>query len=149
MKNKIITTRPLEMRDAGQIKQIDSESEFEIFDFIEDMLEEQDEYRANGEDYSQDYAYGIFVNDELVGYCTIGGADEIECAGGEDELLGDVYIRETHRGKGYGRKLVEFALADHPKYNIFADILYDELEAFYANFGFVRKELGLLVLERK
>lgn len=138
MKKKIITTRALAMKDAEQIKEIDSNGEFEIFEFIEDMLEE-------GE---QDYAYGIFLGDFLVGYCTIGGADDIECAECDDELLGDVYIREDYRGQGYGKQLVEYALSQHSKHNIYADILYDELESFYEQFGFVRKELGLLLLKR-
>lgn len=136
--NEKVVTRPLEMRDAEQIKQIDAEGDFEIYDFIEDMLEEG----------AQDYAYGVFLGDVLVGYCTIGGADEIEEAECDDELLGDVYVKEEYRSKGYAHKLVEYALSEHSEHSIYADILYDELEAFYADFGFVRKELGLLILKR-
>lgn len=126
------------MKDAAQIKEIDSEGEFEIFEFIEDMLEED----------KQDYAYGIFLNDSLIGYCTIGGADEIDNAECDDELLGDVYIRENYRGQGYGKQLVEYVLSQHSEHSIYADILYDELEHFYEPFGFIRKELGLLLLQR-
>ena len=142
-------TRELELKDAEQIQEIDVTGDFEIFDFIEDILEEQEEFRNDGEDYTQDYAYGIFLDDELIGYCTIGGADEIDCAGCDDELLGDVYIKEEYQGNGYGSKLVAYALSKHPEHDIYADILYDDLEYFYKQFGFVRKELGLLVLRRK
>ena len=138
MKTTIATVRPLEMKDAAQIKEIDSEGEFEIFGFIEDMLEED----------KQDYAYGIFLNDSLIGYCTIGGADEIDNAECDDELLGDVYIRENYRGQGYGKQLIEYVLSQYSEHNIYADILHDELEHFYTQFGFMRKELGLLLLQR-
>lgn len=138
MKTTIATVRPLEMKDAAQIKEIDSEGEFEIFGFIEDMLEED----------KQDYAYGIFLNDSLIGYCTIGGADEIDNAECDDELLGDVYIRENYRGQGYGKQLIEYVLSQHSEHNIYADILHDELEHFYKPFGFITKELGLLLLQR-
>ena len=138
MKTTIATVRPLEMKDTAQIREIDSEGEFEIFGFIEDILKEN----------KQDYAYGIFLNDFLIGYCTIGGADEIDNAECSDELLGDVYIRENYRGQGYGKQLIKYVLSQHSEHDIYADILHDELEHFYIPFGFMRKELGLLLLQR-
>ena len=47
-----------------------------------------------------------------------------------------------------GKQLIEYVLSQHSEHNIYADILHDELEHFYKPFGFMRKELGLLLLQR-
>lgn len=142
----MIKVRALELKDIDDIRSIDdSQPFFEISDFIQDILEE-----AESKDYIQDYAYGIFKDNKLIGYCTIGGADEIECAEYNDELLSDVYILDKYQGNGYGTELVKYALNNHPTSNIYADILDENLIIFYSILGFkkVKDEDYLLKITR-
>ncbi len=140
--NVEIETRALILSDAQQLKALDKISDFKIFDFVEDMF---------FEDEPQDYAYGIFLNNELIGYCTIGSADFYKQAKSDDELLSDVFVREEYRNNGYASKLITYVLKQHDKHDIFADVWFDNLEPFYKTFGFKRYDKntpGLLILKR-
>ena len=95
---------------------------------------------------NEDYAWGLFQGDELVGYCTIGGADDcpeaIEKYDGyqqEDFLLSDVYIKPEYRRQGYGHQMVQEVLEHvlkEEQQNVFITLLYDGLAKFYEPLGF-------------
>lgn len=96
-----------------------------------------------------DYAFGILHGDKLVGYCTIGYADDVGSAIEDDGrhtadslLLSDVYVLPEYRGKNAGSFLVSEAMKyklkefepDAP--NIYAQLMYDNLSSFYESVGF-------------
>lgn len=63
MNNKGKTTiRSLNESDITEVKKVEKESFFEVSDMTD----------------SPDYGYGIFVENSLVGFCTIGCADVID-----------------------------------------------------------------------
>lgn len=92
----------------------------------------------------KEYAWGIFKYHELVGYCTIGGADDcpapIENYNGyqsEDFLLSDVYIKPKYRRQRYGHQMVQKVIENLSTLkNIFIELLDDELAKFYKPLGF-------------
>ena len=100
----------------------------------------------------EDYAWGIFVNNVLVGYCTIGGADvgdyEEEAEWAYDSLLlSDVFIHPEHRGKGFAKLLVNEALkqANPDNESVFLKVLDDRLAYLYESLGFKYLHDGTMV----
>ena len=82
-------------------------------------------------DDNTDYAWGIFKNDELIGYCTIGIADDMDAIVEShpehtvDSLcISDVYIEKRYRHKGYGTQLkIGFKPLDEPDGNFSGDMV--------------------------
>ena len=137
--------RRLTLGDLREVKDIDSaeDNEFELAHIIEDdCVEEEDE---------SDYVFGAFIDDRLIGYCTIGGADILddEPAITEDPkyrpdsdlLLSDVYILPEYRHNGYGSRMVEEAIKikqelEPDANNIYLTLLDSDLGRFYGKIGF-------------
>lgn len=134
LKKDNITVRPILIQDMSDVAELDEMSGNYVFEMLEDY--EEDEFGS--------YAYGIFVDDELVGYCTVGGAEpyhELKEYQSLDLCLSDVYIKEEYRGNGYGRllveKAIEFEIDNETKpVHIFATLLNDYLIEFYEPLGF-------------
>lgn len=119
--------RPLTEKDTESVRRIDFISSNNVSEWL----------------YSEGYAWGIFLGEELIGYCTIGGADDLEEAEEhplytyESRLLSDVYILATHRHKGYGLKLIKEVLEKtYDGEAAFLTLLYDSLSEFYEKAGF-------------
>lgn len=105
---------------------------------------------------SEEYAWGIFIGDDLVGYCTIGGADDT----GHDEYeswtydslcLSDVFVKEEHRGKGFASRLINEALEKcnpENKVSVFITLLDDRLSYLYEKLGFKALDNGDMVREK-
>lgn len=130
--NNEITVRVIQYNELDAVQELDELSGNNVYDMIVDYEEEVADY---------EYAWGAFLGDKLIGYCTIGGADEYddfaEYKNG-DLCLSDVFIREEYRGNGYGSILVEESLKQYSEPgNAFADILDVELLHFYEPLGFV------------
>lgn len=99
-------------------------------------------------DDNTDYAWGIFKNDELSGYCTIGIADDMDAIVEShpehtvDSLcISDVYIEKRYRHKGYGTQLIAEVIHDRWKLDgckntVYLSVLHDELTSFYSKIGF-------------
>lgn len=95
---------------------------------------------------NEDYAWGLFQGDELVGYCTIGGADDcptmIEDYEGKTDdslLLSDVYVKPEYRGNGYASQMIQEVLEKRNAEEqelVFLALLDDGLSKFYEKFGF-------------
>lgn len=96
-----------------------------------------------------DYAYGIFENETLIGYATIGYADDcpedIEntpCYHNEQLMLSDVYVLPEKRHNGYATRLCmeamlyRFALESENTDHVYAALLNDNLIKFYGKLGF-------------
>ena len=99
-KNILFTVNLLSIKDLQSVRSMDASSGFQVEQWLEDNSE---------------YAWGIFKNgtDELIGYCTIGYADDVGDTierhpehTNDSLLLSDVYIDPQFRNKGYGVKLI-------------------------------------------
>lgn len=131
----MIIVKPLNIKDIDEIRKMDNLSGFNVAQWAEDM------------DENNNYSWGIYNNDILMGYCTIGYADDVyyiieqhplySC---DDYLLSDVYMKPEYRHKNFGLKLItetiqqRFALES--KQPVFLEVMYDDLKNFYAKAGF-------------
>ena len=100
-KHDKIVVRPFTAEDLFEVTEMDNCSGNDVRHTVEEL-----EYKE-----INDYSWGIFVNDVLVGYCTIGYADGVgdkienhPLHGDDAYLLSDVYIKPEFRNKGYGTK---------------------------------------------
>lgn len=108
-------------------------------------------------DDNVDFAWGLFHNDKLIGYCSIGIADDTEPliegheAYKEDSslYLSDVFILPEYRNQGYGSQMIKESIETRWKMDgekntvylhamgITGDLPYDEkLKSFYEQIGF-------------
>lgn len=98
-------------------------------------------FQDNIEDFLENfgYFYGAFLNNKLIGCCTIGGVDGvIEGAHYDDILLSNVFILPEYRGKNYGYSFIRLMCL-----NIKANIYITPLpgtEKFYEKIGFKHTE---------
>ena len=115
-------------------------------------VEELDE--LSGNQVSQwldcdDYAWGLFLHDKLIGYCTAGYADDC-CNSIENHplhtndsiLLSDVFILKDYRNKGYASQMIRTALTlrhvnDGYDETVYLSVLYDSLARLYEPVGFL------------
>lgn len=136
-KHDKIVVRPFTAEDLFEVTEMDNCSGNDVRHTVEEL-----EYKE-----INDYSWGIFVNDVLVGYCTIGYADGVgdkienhPLHGDDAYLLSDVYIKPEFRNKGYGTTLVKETIkgrfASEKKLAVFLEILSCELEDFYSKIGF-------------
>lgn len=93
-----ISVKLLTVKDSRVVRSLDFISCFSVEEWLDD---------------NTDYAWGIFKNDELIGYCTIGIADDMDAIVEShpehtvDSLcISDVYIEKRYRHKGYGTQLI-------------------------------------------
>ena len=133
MEDKIFV-RDLNTLDAYAIQEIEKKSGA----YLEDWLD------------IENFVFGIFKNDTLIGHCSIGYADDISQnidnypgKTADSLLLGNVYILPEHRNKGYGSLMLKEAIRfrhEYDKYNelVFCQPLHEGLYTFYENLGFVR-----------
>ena len=89
--SQIHTVHPIMPESFEQVKMLDKYSDNYVYIMLEDMDKEACE--------SMEYAYGIFNNDTLIGYCTLGSGigvlDDIRQAS-ETVVLSDVYILDGY-----------------------------------------------------
>lgn len=94
------------------------------------------------------YSYGIFLDENLIGYCSIGYANDIcnaiETYPGKTEeslLLNDVYILPEYRGHKYGLTLIKEAIRLKSEFEgcnelIFCQPICSQLHNYYKTLGF-------------
>lgn len=99
------------------------------------------------DDEDNDYSFGFFLDEQLIGVATVGGADVVSDEFYLDYLLSDVGIHPDYQGQGYGYQFIEGLLKDYEDRNVFADIMDNSLFGFYKKLGFVfvDKKQGLIV----
>lgn len=121
--------RTLNESDEQYVEYIDSLADFSVAQSLD----------------CEGYAWGIFENNRLIGYCTIGGADDFyhfEVYPGWNPnclLLSDVFILPEYRRKGLASKLVSEAINMHEESkdnHIFLELLDSDLENLYSKLGF-------------
>lgn len=138
--------RGLMLKNAEAVKQLDEDGGWNVAQWVEEL--EEDEV--------SEYAYGIFDNDLLVGYCTIGGADDVgdtiekdaDYRNGYSLYLSDVYVTPSYRHKGVATKLLEGALELRVAYyeNVYCEPAHPNLFALYSKVGF--EKINDYVLKR-
>lgn len=104
-------------------------------------------------DDSNNYHFGCFHYGELVGCCTIGGADAYDVAGNDEVIhhplytedsycLSDVYIKPNWRNQGAGSTMIKQAIAwkreNEGNKAVFIDVMEPELFNFYEKLGFAK-----------
>lgn len=108
-----------------------------------------------------DIAWGIFDNQKLMGYCTLGCADCCEDLYGEDEdftdyayVLSDVYVNRKYRHHGYGKELIQNAIRETRQQDSSNECVYlspmnDYVAKWYETLGFQRIENNAMKLLQK
>lgn len=127
----LLTVIPLSEEHRRSVEKLDEASGNKVADMLD----------------SEGYAWGLFKDKNLIGYCTIGGADElvnnekaqyIGCSQ-DSLLLSDVFVMPQHRGQGCALFLVNEAIKlrtkDDPQL-VFLDLLDDDLSHLYEKIGF-------------
>ena len=129
-----ITVRILTTQDIPAVKILDDLSG----NYVEQWLD----------DDNADFSWGIFLNQNLIGYCTTGCADDCaDCIENhplhtvDSLLLSDVFILAPHRHHGYATLLIKTALelrhiSDGYDETVFLTLLYDNLATLYKPIGF-------------
>ena len=134
-----IETKPLVITYAAAITRMDRLSGFKVRQWVEDADERNDE------------SWGAYLNHQMIGYCTIGYADD-QCPVIRDhELwardayqLSDVFIMPEYRHNGYGTQMIQDAIRGRYLSEgirpVFLQALNQELMSFYQMTGFMRVE---------
>ena len=118
------------LRNASDIKHLDRYSYRSVYD----------NFGADSE-----CVYGLWLNNKIIGYCTLGYADGVLYnVGADDLLLSDVYILSKYRKKGYGLYFLQRVLKNI-NVPVYAEILEDGLLYFYSKLGFKLISNGLLM----
>lgn len=113
---------------------------------VEAMDDMSGNYVSQWLEDNEDYAWGLFAEEKLVGYCSIGYADDcgeqIEGYPGytsDSLLLSDVFVLPEYRGQGFGSFMVNEAVklrTEEDKQFVFLTVMYDRLSHFYEKIGF-------------
>lgn len=131
-------TRALTPADEQQVRQL----EMEAFFAVSDML-----YKPNA-------AWGVFIDDSLIGFCSVEDADiydefkKLPEWTPDSRLIGDVYISAKYRGRGYGKHLVQ-AVADATPEPVFCVLFDSTMSKFYQSIGFELRSPGLVIRPSK
>lgn len=125
-----LTTRILKESDIQAVKQLDILSDRNVSNWLD----------------SEEYAWGIFNEDTLIGYCTIGYADDVSdiiqnYPGWNDDclLLSDVFVSNQFRNKGIATKMINDALNKHSEVKnniVFLEAITMGLQYLYRKIGF-------------
>jgi len=111
MRVKALTIRPLNLEDMQGVQTLDDLSGNDLMSWLED---------------NYDYAWGAFLDNELIGYCSIGFADELKDILSNIDYLDynpnslmvkDLFITEENRNVGYGSVLLQTAMNYRLKIN--------------------------------
>lgn len=148
-KEKIIVG-PLAYKDIEEVCELDEASGNHVAQWLEDLDDDEEE---------QDYAWGLFYDDKLVGYCSIGYADD--CCDAISQypgwnynslLLSDVFILPKYRRNGLGLHIVNEAVGqrtENEKELAFLVAMYDSLRYFYEQAGFAWITNGIMVRDER
>lgn len=125
-------TRTLRKIDLHKVRELDELSGNNVEQWLQDLMNPYDD-ASN--------CYGAFIEEELVGYFTIGdacGVLDLDYIGPDDELLSDVYVKKEYRHQGIATDMLEDILYFHNDVDVYLTLLHDDLIPFYENLGFKR-----------
>ena len=124
-----LTIRPLTEDDSSAVDELDELSGNYVVQWLD----------------ANNYAWGAFLENKLIGYCTTGYGDAIEEHpehGCDSILLSDVFILPEYRRNGYATIMIKEALNlrhqsdGTPNETVFLTVLHDDLAALYQPLGF-------------
>lgn len=147
MEKKNVKVSLLQVSDIKRVQEMDEMSSFYVEQWVQNAIDD-----GETECFS---AYGIKLGDELIGYCTIGYADgalSIDIDHHDSRLLSDVFILPEYRHNGYGSDMVREVIKLEPDctyYDMYLTYIYDTLQDFYKNIGFVHIEGTDNIMVRK
>lgn len=130
-----LVVKPLHYTDYAEICEMDKLSGFSVEEWVDEM------------DENNTYSWGLYLMDKLIGYCTIGCADDVYCAieehpkyTPEAHFLSDVFIRPEYRHHEYGiymiRQAIAQRIAKEGKYPVFLESMNRKLLSYYKKVGF-------------
>ena len=140
MQNNTLLVRLLTTDDVESVEVLDDASGNYVQQWLED---------------NEDYAWGLFKGNTLIGYATTGYADD--CCNTiknhpqhtyDSLLLSDVYIMPEHRRQGNALYLLKEVIKRRTaieKEAIFLRLLYDSLSYLYKKLGFYEIGDGCMV----
>lgn len=129
--------RGLSEQDTIATKQLDEMSGCGLAPWVADTGPEDDSF-----------GWGLFVNDRLIGYCSIGYADDVckkntnyPLYAGNSLLVSDVFIRPAYRHFGLGRRMIKYAIEkrwelDGSKEPVFLVCVQENAKNVYRKAGF-------------
>lgn len=126
---------------------MDEMSSFDVSQWIQDAIDNDEDECCS--------AYGIKLDDKLIGYCTIGYAYGVICVNVDNvdsRLLSDVFVLPEYRHNGYGSKMINEVIkleSDCIIHDMYLTYIYDSLQVFYENFGFSHVENSDNIMIRK
>lgn len=101
-----------------------------------------------------DMCYGLYRNRELIGYLTLGYADD--CGDiienhpqhhFDARVLSNVYIKTKYRNKGFAYYMIHTALLNI-KDTVFLTLIFDDLVSFYEKLNFEIVEDNVMILKK-
>lgn len=130
-----LVVKPLHYTDYTEICEMDKLSGFSVEEWVDEM------------DENNTYSWGLYLLDKLIGYCTIGGADDVYYAitehpkyTPEAHFLSDVFIRPEYRNHEYGiymiRQAIAQRIAKEGEYPVFLESMCGKLLSYYEKAGF-------------
>lgn len=122
-------TRGLTKSDFEAVEKLDEESGFNVFQFIEDL----------DDDEEADNAFGLFYENELIGYCSLGYADgavDLPDISSEDRCLSDVYVVPKYRNMGFCYNFLSDIFSDYVESDVYLYFLEDWLVTYYESLEF-------------
>lgn len=138
--NTRITVRPFTYDNLKDVIAMDNESGNCVHQLVEDLKDTDNDWN--------DYSWGIYVDNILAGYCTIGYADAdvwdaIENHPLHNEnsyLLSDVYVKPEYRHHGYALALIKETIKGRfikeNKQPVFLETFNERLSCLYEKAGF-------------
>lgn len=131
MQTSELEIRSLFSCDADQVKAMDEASGFCLEQWLGD----------------DEYGWGILYQNKLIGYCSVGGADDVGKNITDDPdynsydslLLSDVYVDPEHRYQGVGTYMLSKVLekVQSECITVYCCPSSYDLESFYESVGFV------------
>lgn len=103
---------------------------------------------------SYGYAWGLFKNARLIGYCTLGYADNCcelitnhKNYSYNSLLLSDVFIHPDYRGNNYSLYLINEAIkqGNENLESVFLTLLDDNLSYLYKKCGFINISSNIMI----
>lgn len=125
-----LEVRPLFSCDSEQVSAMDEASGFYLEQWLDD----------------EDFGWGVLHNNKLIGYCSVGGADDVDSEIFDDPdyscdalLLSDVYVDPAYRGQGVATFMLSQVLnrVEPNDVTIYCCPMYSDLERLYNRVGFI------------
>jgi ribosomal protein S18 acetylase RimI-like enzyme len=125
----MITFKPLEIRDISTITHM-MQDFYAIDNYPIDIEESKKLFQEFITNENLGKSWLIFSENEIVGYIILTFIFSFEY-GGKIAFIDELFIKETERGKGFGKEAIQFIQREVPKLSL--KLLYLEVEPHNEN----------------